>query len=527
MNCIHKPKSIFPKQILVALCSMTICLFSSPLISRASTDDKGDTAPTHEMDVWYRVSIAEKPVGRIHLTSKASKLDDGSKVMEHKSDFFMRLNRDGDVAEVKESSLLVEDADGNLLRFQVNQEMGENEVVIKGVSRGGELHITNSSDDSKRSIEIDESWLSNVQQTDLISDLYKQYQKDADAKPESIYSAFDAQIMSAVKVTITIKGISDTGLEKPWDKGLHVIMKQEIQGGTINSTNWFASDGSLLKSVIPGFGMTMERVKKEDAIKQSSDTVDINGLTSVQASGQVDLLNDASHTFRISVRRDESIPLKDDNWKILKNGPNQILNQVMEKLRSTSITTFSSIGDSSVSLTKASHPKPAAACLKRSSLIQSDADEIKSLARKHKKENPLATAKALEVEVSRLITDANYENVFDSALTVLEKKEGDCTEHSVLLVALCRAVDVPARVATGLIGVQAPASDEPVVQFFYHMWTEVYVDGNWHSLDATLGRGGITSAHIKLSDSSLADGDEGGLISIVNLLGRIEIKVVR
>jgi len=527
MNCIHKPKSIFPKQILVALCSMTICLFSSPLISQASTDDKGDTSPTHEMDVWYRVSIAEKPVGRIHLTSKASKLDDGSKVMEHKSDFFMRLNRDGDVAEVKESSLLVEDADGNLLRFQVNQEMGENEVVIKGVSRGGELHITNSSDDSKRSIEIDESWLSNVQQFDLISDLYKQYQKDTDAKPESIYSAFDAQIMSAVKVTITIKGISDTGLEKPWDKGLHVIMKQEIQGGTINSTNWFASDGSLLKSVIPGFGMTMERVKKEDAIKQSSDTVDINGLTSVQASGQVDLLNDASHTFRISVRRDESIPLKDDNWKILKNGPNQILNQVMEKLRSTSITTFSSIGDSSVSLTKASHPKPAAACLKRSSLIQSDADEIKSLARKHKKENPLATAKALEVEVSRLITDANYENVFDSALTVLEKKEGDCTEHSVLLVALCRAVDIPARVATGLIGVQAPASDEPVVQFFHHMWTEVYVDGNWHSLDATLGRGGITSAHIKLSDSSLADGDESGLISIVNLLGRIEIEVVR
>ena len=180
-----------------------------------------------------------------------------------------------------------------------------------------------------------------------------------------------------------------------------------------------------------------------------------------------------------------------------------------------------------MSLTKVSEPKPAVACLKRSSLIQSDADEIKSLARKHKKENPLATARALEIEVSRLITDANYENVFDSALTVLEKKEGDCTEHSVLLVALCRAVDVPARVATGLIGVQAPASDEPVVQFFYHMWTEVYVDGNWHSLDATLGRGGITSAHIKLSDSSLADGDESGLISIVNLLGRIEIKVVR
>ena len=528
MNCIEKQNSIAPKQLLLTvLYCMAVCVLSSFVDSTANADDKSDSASAHEMDVWYRVSIAEKPVGHLHSKSKGSELKDGTKVMEHTSDFFMRLNRDGDVTEVKESSLLVEDEDGKLLRFRVNQKMGENEVVIKGRNREGTLHITNSSDDSKRSIEMDKSWLSNVQQFDLISDLYKQHQKGTDAKRESVYSAFDVQIMSAVKVTMTIKGISETGLAKPWDKGLHVVMKQEIQGGTINSTNWFANDGTLLKSMIPGFGMTMQRVKKEDAIKLSSDSVDINGLTSVKVSGRVDLLNDESHVFRIRVHRDESIPSQDDKWRIVKNGPNQRLNQVIEKSRSTSITTFSSLRKSSLNRARESDPKPTAACLERSSLIQSDAAEIKSLASKHKKEDPLETARSLEIEVGRLIEEANYENVFDSALTVLEKKEGDCTEHSVLLVALCRAADVPARVATGLIGVQVASSDKPVVEFFHHMWTEVYVDGIWHSLDATLGRGGITSAHIKLSDSSLADGDDSGLISIVNLLGRIEIEIVR
>src|SRR5471030_3048959 len=36
-----------------------------------------------------------------------------------------------------------------------------------------------------------------------------------------------------------------------------------------------------------------------------------------------------------------------------------------------------------------------------------------------------------------------------------------------------------------------------------HMWTEANLNGQWIPLDATLGRGGIGAAHIKLADSSL------------------------
>jgi hypothetical protein len=36
----------------------------------------------------------------------------------------------------------------------------------------------------------------------------------------------------------------------------------------------------------------------------------------------------------------------------------------------------------------------------------------------------------------------------------------------------------------------------------YHMWTEVWVGGQWLALDATLGRGSVGVGHIKVADHS-------------------------
>ena len=79
----------------------------------------------------------------------------------------------------------------------------------------------------------------------------------------------------------------------------------------------------------------------------------------------------------------------------------------------------------------------------------------------------------------------------------MQNAKGDCTEHAVLLAALCRARGIPARVAIGLVYVSAAQG------FGYHMWNEVWIDGGWIPLDATIARGGTGAAHLKLADSSL------------------------
>ena len=103
----------------------------------------------------------------------------------------------------------------------------------------------------------------------------------------------------------------------------------------------------------------------------------------------------------------------------------------------------------------------------------------------------------LEKWVHENITAKGLGVAFATAKEVCESREGDCTEHGVLLAALARVVGIPSRVAAGLVYFEG--------KFGYHMWSEVYV-GKWIALDATLGAGRVDATHIKLADSGMERG---------------------
>lgn len=64
--------------------------------------------------------------------------------------------------------------------------------------------------------------------------------------------------------------------------------------------------------------------------------------------------------------------------------------------------------------------------------------------------DPVAKAALLQRWVFETL-EAKYDANASSALVILEKRSGDCTEHARLFVALARAVGVPAREVTGLL----------------------------------------------------------------------------
>jgi transglutaminase-like putative cysteine protease len=71
-----------------------------------------------------------------------------------------------------------------------------------------------------------------------------------------------------------------------------------------------------------------------------------------------------------------------------------------------------------------------------------------------------------------------------------------------LSAAMCRALGVPSRTVLGLV--YAPAKDgKPYLA--YHMWFEVFAEGQWLPLDATLGLGGVGPGHLKIADHSWHD----------------------
>jgi len=157
------------------------------------------------------------------------------------------------------------------------------------------------------------------------------------------------------------------------------------------------------------------------------------------------------------------------------------------------------------------------------SMIQSDDAVIVAMAKEAVGElkEPWQVAVALEKYVKQHITEKDFSTAFATAAEVAQSRQGDCTEHAVLLAALARACGIPARGAMGLIYLPEDQA------FFYHMWTEVYVDNRWIPLDATIGQGGTGADRLKLAHSNLKGASAyGSFLPVAQVMGRMKIEVL-
>jgi hypothetical protein len=99
-----------------------------------------------------------------------------------------------------------------------------------------------------------------------------------------------------------------------------------------------------------------------------------------------------------------------------------------------------------------------------------------------------------------------------NAVQVLEAERGDCNEHTVLFVAMARALGLPARTAVGLVYLNDA--------FFYHAWPEVWL-GQWVAVDPTFGQYPADAAHLRFVIGGLAQ-----QVEILRLIGNLEIQVL-
>lgn len=72
-----------------------------------------------------------------------------------------------------------------------------------------------------------------------------------------------------------------------------------------------------------------------------------------------------------------------------------------------------------------------------------------------------------------------YANTKYKATGTLSKKRGNCCDHANLIVALCRAADIPARYSHGKNCKFRSGLNTG------HVWAQIYIDGVWYTADAT------------------------------------------
>jgi len=146
-------------------------------------------------------------------------------------------------------------------------------------------------------------------------------------------------------------------------------------------------------------------------------------------------------------------------------------------------------------------------------LVQSDDPRIQAQARQivGRDRRPERAAARLNAWVHDEL-DKRITVSVPSALEVLDSRRGDCNEHTVLYVALARAIGLPARTAAGLVYVDG--------RFYYHAWPEVYLDG-WVALDPTFGQFPADAAHLRFTIGGLAR-----QVELIQLIGRLSLDVV-
>jgi hypothetical protein len=146
-------------------------------------------------------------------------------------------------------------------------------------------------------------------------------------------------------------------------------------------------------------------------------------------------------------------------------------------------------------------------------LVQSDDPRIQAQARQ------IAGRERRAGPVAELLTHWVFGNLkkeitisVPSAVQVLEDRRGDCNEHTVLYVALARALGLPARTAAGLVYLRG--------RFYYHAWPEVWL-GQWVAVDPTFDQFPADASHLRFVIGGLAR-----QVELLRLIGRLQVTVV-
>jgi transglutaminase-like putative cysteine protease len=284
------------------------------------------------------------------------------------------------------------------------------------------------------------------------------------------------------------------------------VWQVEQKFGGVSITNWVDEDGQIVRAESP-LGFTIERTYYEMARQEWQA-----GRSAELAAGYGALIEGTAISANVDVRRlEEEARLRVRLGGVDLEGFD--LEGGRQTLRGdTLLVTRETPRAAGYSLPYAGGGDPTAE-LAATPLIQSADPRIVRVAQR------IAAGSTDPAEVALRLNRWVYDRLekdvtlsVPSALQVLEARRGDCNEHTVLYVALARALGLPARTAVGLVHIRG--------SFYYHAWPEVWL-GEWVAVDPTLGQYPADASHLRFLIGGLAR-----QVELIRLIGRLQLEVI-
>lgn len=466
-------------------------------------------------ETWDVILMQGAPLGYVHTVTRQVERD-GQPLLEVEATQRMTIQRFGDQAAPGASFKSLETLDGRMIHFESQQQVGPTAQSARGEVSGGQLVIETSTTGKTQSSSI--PWSDGY--GGLFAMEHSLLRKPLKPGEQRTVQALAPLFNQLVTYEFTAKDAEETRLLEGNQRLLRIDVQTRFgNGNTVRSIVWTDPKGEILKTRTDAFSWETYRTTKERALKGSGGSADLGLATIVRLEQPLANAHQTRRVrYEVSINGEPGVP-ENNPARIFPGGPGQQVQPITENTAELIVTAAKPASGPQVS---PSTP-PSDADRQPNNLVQSDNELVVQMAREAASGDTDSRRVALGLEryVKSNVRTKNFTQALATAADVAQTREGDCTEHAVLLAALARANGIPARVAIGLVYV-------PSLQGFgYHMWNEVYVEGDWLALDATLGQGGIGAAHIKLAHSSLAGGDAfTAFLPVAQVLGRLKIKVL-
>jgi hypothetical protein len=320
------------------------------------------------------------------------------------------------------------------------------------------------------------------------------------------YKVFDPSLQRVVRSTVALDRIETLRLYGKELALMRGVMTQDALPG-IKTVVWLDERGDVVRSLTDAMArIETLRCTREEALSAvvPAEVMDVMDRFAIRTAPIRDAYKTRSARYRLHLPADAAklLALEDRRQEIEERGEGSMVLRVR------------ALGDAS-----APAARPAPEFLAASPYIQSDDADIIAAARDAAGEGtPAEKARRIEKWVHKTVAKKDYRVSFASAKEVLISREGDCTEHAVLMAALLRAAGIPSRVAVGVVYWKEG--------FAYHMWTEAFLN-DWTAFDPTLREEVVDATHIKLGATALeTSAASDAFLSLVQVIGKLRIDVL-
>jgi hypothetical protein len=469
-------------------------------------------APRDSWDV-YRTQGAR--IGYGHTTVRRS-VEAGREILRTEQVVSLLINRGGEPVKQKIRGMSVETPEGQLLRFESEMLLGPAPIRRSGQVRGHELEVQTLASGSAAPQRISVPWLPEYRGPFAIDQTLAHQPMQPGQRRTLKSLTFGLDSVDLADVELTAKGVESTAVLGAARDLLRIETITRLAGGQKidEGVIWCDRAGNVLKNA--SSGLEAYRVTKEEAL-ENADVAELDLLSSMKVKTDRPLA-DPRRTKQVRYR----VHLEGgDPARVFVAGPTQAVKSLDP--HTAEITVYAVRPGRSDGNRDAPADPPTKDDLRPNNFIQSDDPLIVADAQKAAgdEKDPWRVAVALERFVNREVQKKDFSQAFASAAEVAKTREGDCTEHAVFLAALARARGIPARAAIGLVYLEGTQS------FFYHMWTEVYVEKRWIPIDGTLALGGIAADHLKIAQSSLnGTAAYSAFLPVAQVAGRLKIEIV-